>query len=123
VGWTDVRLTEQRQRRQHAPLRDKLPSLEAGLAAFRGRIRELAGHCAHRGVRLIFATQPVLWREHLSPQAAALLWSGAPDGIYYSPAALRRGMELYNDALLEECAALGLECIELSELSGREDLY
>jgi hypothetical protein len=122
-GWLSVSLDKLRRPRRESPILDELPRLAQGLITFRERVREIARVCARRGVRLVFATQPVLWHRHLSRQAEALLWCGLPDGTFRSPGKLRQGMDLFNAALAEECAARGVECIDLSSLSGQEQLF
>ena len=81
----------------------------------------LAGLAEAYGVRLVFATQPTLWREDLSAEERATLWFGGtgdflrePGHAYYSVGALAEGMARYNQTLLDVCATRGVECVDLA---------
>jgi len=70
-------------------------------------------------------TQPTLWSETLTPDERELLWAGGPitdepDGEPYflSVEALARGMQNYNDALLEACRKRDVECLDAAASMG-----
>ena len=77
--------------------------------------------------RVIFLTQPTLWRSGLSPAEQARLWMGGPpldqmaDGAeFYSVEALARGMQDFNDFLLRVCRARSVECLDVASGMPRE---
>jgi lysophospholipase L1-like esterase len=80
-------------------------------------------------LRLILATQPVIWSDSLSQEAERLLWAGIygdyldPKGRYEIDA-LATGMARYNRTLREVCARYGVECVDLAEqMNGVESYY
>jgi lysophospholipase L1-like esterase len=118
-GWT---LVEWRGHRGESPLlHDSLPPLDAPLAEYRGYLESVVAMAEEYRVRLIFMTQPVLWRENLSAAEEALLWmggigdfqsvTGAP---YFAAGALAAGMQAYNATLLDVCRTRRVECVDLS---------
>lgn len=119
VGQVYVRLRD--YRRQALRLHDDLPTLGPALEAYAGNLRAVADLAAARHVRLIFMTQPTIWRPDLPPDVESLLWFGGIGNFqlgesrdYYTVAALERGMAAYNDALLEVCRQRGVECLDLA---------
>ncbi len=80
---------------------------------------------------MIFLTQPTLWKEHMAPEDEALLTAGGVGGrddwctknIYYSPAALARGMKMFNDVLLDVCDKRKIFCIDLAARVPKERRY
>lgn len=113
------------ERRAEGNLVAEVPAtLEADLRAYRQDVRALAEQCRSLGIPAIFATQPYLWSPTLSDAARATLWHGElPDGRFMTVGAMIESLEAYNRALLEECAALGVPCVDLSELNGREEYF
>jgi lysophospholipase L1-like esterase len=111
-----------RAHRSESPLiHDSLPPLDAPLAEYRGYLETIVEMGAEYGVRVIFMTQPVLWREDLSSAEKALLWMGGSGDFqnvagqaYYSPAALAEGMRAYNEVLLDVCRTSRAECVDLA---------
>ena len=112
------------ERRAASHLVDSLPSLEWSLEEYRGHVRRLVEAARAWGVRPIIMTQPMLWREQLDSAATARLWTGAvaerdpasrPAGNpYYTPGAMRRALDAFNAVALDECRALGAECLDLA---------
>lgn len=112
-----------RRRRQGAnPLRTELPDLGPALAAYAANLRAIADSAAQQGARVVFATQPALWREDLPEDLERLLWMGGVGRFqeesgheYYSAGALASGLEAYNRTLLEVCRATpGAVCVDLA---------
>jgi lysophospholipase L1-like esterase len=111
-------------RRGAGELRDELPDLAPALADYRAQLRRIAAACAARDVELVLVTQPTLWRANLPDELAALLWLGGvgefqrdPGAAYYTPAALARGLAAFNAATRAEASALGLACLDLSDIA------
>lgn len=97
------------------------PDLENGLSNFVYNMVEMSDIAHKVGAELVFLTQPSLWKEGLSEQEEALLWSGwigKKDGEnikgYYSTRVLRDTMNVYNRTLLQKCDALELKCYDLA---------
>jgi lysophospholipase L1-like esterase len=110
--------------RQAAEIDPQPPELAACLDEFKANLERIADICRQRNVRLIFTTQPVLWRSDLDAQNAALLWFGQlPDGRFLSVEQLRQGMDQYNDALRAACHERDVELIDLAPLDGDTNVF
>ena len=117
IGGIEYRI--RRERRAAAELTQDLPDLTVGLSGYQERIRAIIDICRERNVRVAFTTQPVLWRDDLPPDEAALCWFGwLPDGRYLTLGALRTAMDAYNAALMETCAEADVPCVDLSAMNG-----
>jgi lysophospholipase L1-like esterase len=112
--WRDLRS-------QASSLRDQLPDLGPALAAYRSdleRVLELArGH----GVRVLFLSQPSIYREDLGEDEERFLWMGwigdrqtRAGQEYYSAGAMARAYAAFNRVLLDFCREEGAECIDLA---------
>jgi lysophospholipase L1-like esterase len=110
-------------RRRAGRLLDSLPDLSrAGwLAGYAARLDAIVDAARRRGARLVFMTQPALWRDDLSDAELALLWTGGPplhsleEGAdYYTAGALAEGMRRFNETLLEVCRKRRVECLDLA---------
>lgn len=110
-----------RQLRRTAPKVDRLPDLSPELAAYESRLVEITRLCAQRGVRLVFLTQPTLWRQQLDGAASDLLWAGwtRDRARYYTVEALQEGMARFNERLAEVARREKVELIDLGEISGQ----
>ena len=114
-----------REHRQHAgEIRSKLPDLAPGLEDYARNINRIIDLARQKSLRVIFATQPTMWRPDLSKKLTSLLWFGgigdfqADSGKpYYSVEALAEGMHEYNDELLTVCRERNVECIDLSSMA------
>lgn len=121
---TGESLVERRRTRREGGDAGPLPPLDRALGEYGGRIEALARTCRQRGLRCVFLTQPVLWKDGLGPEARTSLWMGEDGhGRFFAPGELRRGLDRYNGALLAASARAGVETVDLSSLSGREDLF
>ncbi|MBI5480833.1 MAG: hypothetical protein HY906_18385 [Deltaproteobacteria bacterium] len=105
-----------RARRRQADRKTALPDLAPALADYRSNLESIVDAAAARKVRLVLATQPVLWRPDLPPQLEDLLWFGwtLQGGEYYATAALADGMARYNAVLLDVCRVRDVECVDLA---------
>ena len=108
-------------RRDATALRASLPDLGAALAEFDENLDALVAMTEQAGVRLVLATQPVMWRDDLPPDLEALLWMGGvghfmetPGHDYYTVGALAQGMAQFNDRTRAACARHGLRCVDLA---------
>ncbi len=78
---------------------------------------------ARRNVRLIFMTQPSIWRGDLPKACLDLLWAGAagdarlqPGLPYYSASALEIGLNRYNAELLQFCRENKIPSLDLAAM-------
>jgi lysophospholipase L1-like esterase len=105
-----------RARRAAAPRQALLPDLSSALDEYRANLEAMADFARARGVRLVFMTQPVLWRARLPGTAEALLWFGwSGSGEYYDTDQLAEAMARYNGVVRDVCAERGLSCIDLAD--------
>ncbi len=110
--------------RQAATIDPKCPALAPCLDAYRHNLERIIDICRQKNVRLIFTTQPVLWRDDLDAENAALLWFGQlRDGRFLSLEQLRQGMDRYNDSLRAVCDERQVELIDLAPLNGDASVF
>lgn len=101
--------------------RDRLPDLEEAFGEYLDNLERMIQLARRRELRLIFVTQPSLWKQEMSPAEEAALWMGGvgefrllPGQPYYSSSALERGLRAYNSLLSEYCRRRGVECLDLA---------
>lgn len=117
-------LEARRAARRRSEGSDRLPDLTSGAREYGQRIASIAAVCRQRQIRCLFLSQPVLWREGLSPAALSSLWLGVNQrGIYLPAEELRRGVDLFNGQLFDRCERLGLQCLSLDTMSGVEAYF
>jgi hypothetical protein len=117
-------LIHARERRRSAELQDYLPSLDAPLQEYAGRLRLIVTGCRERGVRPVLLTQPVLWNDSLSAHAMSLLWLGwTRDGRFVTVPALAEAMDRFNDVIIKVCNELRADYIDLRSMSGKEEFF
>lgn len=121
--------TGRRENYLAAPLLPGLPDLQPALIQYRANLQRLAALAEAQRVRLIFATQPAVWHENLSPEMERLLWFGIrgdieqPDGRY-TPMDLLAGLAQFNQTMLDFCREQGVECVDLAaEMNGQEAYF
>ncbi|HEV2855658.1 MAG TPA: GDSL-type esterase/lipase family protein [Thermoanaerobaculia bacterium] len=120
--------TWRRHRREAPRLRQQLPDLGPALAEYADNLRAIARSAARHHARIVFVTQPALWRDGLPPDLQRLLWMGGVGRFqketgheYYSVSALAAGMEAYNRTLLATCRQTpGAVCVDLAALLPRD---
>ena len=97
---------------------DDSPDLSSALAEYRRNISMLADMARLRAIRLIFVTDPAIWKDQMSEAEKAILSSGSigsfKSGRYYSTRVLFQGLNLYNNEILSFCTEKGLECLDLA---------
>jgi len=119
---TGSNLVTWRQHRQGAArLRDSLPDLTPALQEYARQLNGLLDEARRFGTRVILVTQPAIWRPGLPPRVRQLLWMGGVGDFqaqsgkdYYSVEAMARGLDRYNQTLLEVCRDRGAECLDLA---------
>ncbi|TDJ69835.1 MAG: hypothetical protein E2O39_11035 [Planctomycetota bacterium] len=117
-----------RMRRAAALVLTELPELDSALGEYARNLRAMIAIAREHDVRIVFVTQPALWRVDLPEELRALLWFGWKDREpasgateYYSVQALAAGMAAYNRTLLATCAAENVECIDLASVLPRDE--
>ena len=110
---------QRRYRARASELVPKLPSLTHGIERYVKNLEQIIAADRAEEVRVLFLTQPTLWRAGLSSAARELLWAGGPPlhqmrygAPYYSAEALAAGMEQYNEALMNVCRGHGVGCVD-----------
>jgi lysophospholipase L1-like esterase len=117
-----VYVTWRRHRQDAKAVREELPDLGPALAEYEDNLRAIAETAARHEARVVFLTQPALWREDLPEDLQRLLWMGGVGQFqkeagheYYSAGALASAMAAYNRTLLEVCREIpGALCVDLA---------
>jgi len=116
-----------REYRRLGPKAETLPDLTAALGEYVRNVAGIAAIAAKERLRVIFLTQPALWRAGLTDAESGVLWLGGigdfqekAGATYYTAEALARGLEAYNRTLMESCAKAGAECLDLAPAIGRD---
>jgi lysophospholipase L1-like esterase len=116
-------VTWRKHRHEATEVINELPDLSSGLEEYARNITKMIEIAQENSIRLIFITQPTMWKHDLSGELDALLWFGGIGDFqrenhhsYYSSEALATGMQKYNDTLLTICQKRHLECIDLSSM-------
>lgn len=111
-------------RKEATTIVDDLPDLTSGLEEYKKNLNAIIDMAQSRSVRIVFMTQPSVWKKNMTKLEKDLLWYGWIDSLkskrYYSETALMRGMRAYNDALLQVCRDRGVECIDLANILPKE---
>jgi lysophospholipase L1-like esterase len=116
--------TWRRHRHEALRVRQRLPDLGPALAECGDNLRAIARSAALHHARIVFVTQPFLWRDDLPPDLQRLLWLGGVGPFqkeagheYYSVSALAAGMDAYNRTLLATCRRITeAVCLDLAAL-------
>ncbi len=111
------------EEREHATrVVQQAPDLSAALNEYARNLNTLIDLARQSSVRVIFLTQPSLWKANPSKEERRLLWMGkiAKHGessrVYYSEEALDHGLRQFNQTLLEVCKRRQVDCIDLAGL-------
>jgi lysophospholipase L1-like esterase len=108
-------------RRSASSIIDALPDLRLALEEYRRDINAIVDVAQSLSVRIVFLTQPSLWRSDLTKEEEDLLWLGGigefqtePNHPYYSSRVLAEAMARYNDILKQVCRSRNAECVDLA---------
>jgi len=111
-----------RQNRQTSPnRRNRVPDLREALTEYRENLTEIVDVAQRHGVRLVFVTQPTIWRADLPQEVRSRLWLGGvgyfqemPGLPYYTVEVLAEVVSKYNGALKDLAEERGVECMDLA---------
>ncbi|TRZ53595.1 SGNH/GDSL hydrolase family protein [bacterium] len=122
-----IYVTWRKHRRQASEIRNELPDLSSAIEEYTRNINKMIEIAQEKSVRLIFITQPTMWKPGLSEELNALLWLGGIGNFqkesgkaYYSSEALEKGMKKYNDTLRKICQERQVECIDLASILDKD---
>lgn len=116
-----------RKNRQEAEIiREELPDLSADLDQYKKRLNNFIDMALKHEIKPILMTQPSIYREDLTTHEMNLLWFGWVNGdqttsaTYYSLKALKTGLNIFNQIVLEVCNERQLECLDLANILPRD---
>jgi len=99
---------------------DTMPDLNPALREYRRNLNTIIDMAEARSIRIVFMTQPSLWRADLTDKENDLLWCGWIESLksrrYYTARALMEGMKRYNETLLDVCRKRGVPCIDMARV-------
>ncbi len=112
-----------RENRQHASaIIDTLPDLTSALNEYERNLQLIYEETQRQGIKLILVNQAVLYKDSMSAYENNLLWMGGKGSFqeeknhaYYSSAALKKALELYNERLQK--FSLNKEHVEFIDLA------
>ncbi len=117
----EIHNTWRQRRRDAIKIRDTLPDLTSALDEFSRNLNTIIDMAEGMSIRMIFLTQPVLWKPNLSEDLQQLLWNGGVGDYvsedvneYYAVEPLAKAMDMYNTTLLRICEERQIECIDLA---------
>ncbi len=109
------------RRRNTAEMRSRLPNLGPALAEYERNLETLIERGRSRRLRVIFMTQPVLWKpEGVTPSEAETLMFGyvgrtlMEARAFYSTQALAEGIARYNQVMMRVCQRRNVERVDLA---------
>ncbi|HYA15667.1 MAG TPA: hypothetical protein VEF33_15130 [Syntrophales bacterium] len=112
-------------RKGAAEIVENLPDLTSGLEEYKRNLNVIIDIAQSRSIRIIFLTQPSLWKEDMTKTEKDLLWCGWIESTkskrYYSEKALMKGMQVYNNTLLEVCKSRGVEYLDLASILPKDE--
>ena len=108
-----------------------LPDASEHLATYRQTIRSLKQYADEKGTKIVFVTQPYAWSDDMDETVRKQIYAGfigsdikSPDTQWYTPEALMRGLNAYNETLLDECESGNLMCVDAAQtMSGHAEYY
>lgn len=119
----EIYVTWRRHRTEAPNVIDSLPDLGPPLAEYRGYLEAIVRAARENRTRLVFITQPTLWRADLDSEERAALWLGGTGDFqnesghdYFSAGALEMAMAAYNAELLDVCETFDVECVDVASV-------
>ena len=116
----EIYKTWRANRQQASKIIDSLPDLTPALSEFERNLNLIIDEARKQHLHIVFVNQTALWKDNMSDDELKLLWMGGIGNFqqvvpsaYYSPAALRRALHLYNEKLKDVCHDNDVEMIDL----------
>lgn len=127
-------LVASRQERMAAerPLRDRLPDLEPYLAVYRRNLNQMVDLSAQRQIKLVFVTQPLMYRAGQSAEdeatygsfGKAIGYTTSGTSAFYASGAIDAMMRMYNRETEAVCVERAVVCIDAaSQIPPTRDNY
>ncbi len=117
-----------RQNRQQASvLIDSLPDLSNALEEYSRNIHLFIDEARKQNLDITFINQAAMYRDSMNAYEKGLLWMGGignfqsePGHPYYSSFALRKGLALYNQKLVEVCSMRNVKLVDIESALPRD---
>ena len=97
-----------------------LPDISSALEEYQRNVHLLIDLLEKQNVRPLFLTHPFLWKPQMTEAERSLLWMGWQKGAdgqpvaFYTPSALAKGMQEYNEALRAVCRERQVPVLDLA---------
>ncbi|MCD4747212.1 MAG: SGNH/GDSL hydrolase family protein [Bacteroidales bacterium] len=122
-----IYITWREHRQNAAKILNELPDLSSALKEYAENITKIIDIAKKKSIRLIFITQPTMWKPDMPDNLKNLLWLGGTGDFqnkigqpYYSVEALAKGINAYNDVLLRICREKNVECFDLASILDKD---
>lgn len=133
VKWENVQddtgqiYTKWRSNRLNAlSMLDTLPDLTSALNEYERNLNLMIDEAHKQKVEIIFINQAAIWKDSMPSYEKPMLWMGGKGNFqnqsgaeYYSPKALRRGLDLYNNRLRTVCLARNVIYVDIDSVLPR----
>lgn len=116
--------THRRGERAAATIVTTLPDLAAARADYRRNLEAIAERAARHGLRVVFATQPVLWTAANDAEDEATFWLGTfGDGTRPPTAWLAQEMAAFNAVLRDVARERLATLVDLDSMNGQAAFF
>jgi lysophospholipase L1-like esterase len=112
--------TWRKNRQEARRFLDTLPDMTDALDEYGRIINLMIDEAQKQKLQIIFINESAIWRDSMSEIEISKLWQGGigkfqmeSGHVYYSPKALRQGLELYNQKLASVCVSRGVHLIDI----------
>ena len=102
-------------RKKSTAIIDTLPDLSTALNEYERNLELIYEEAVQQHLKLVCVSQAAIYKDSLSDFGNGLLWMGGIGSFqteaghaYYSPSALRKGLDMYNERLKTFCKAKGI---------------
>ena len=100
---------------------DELPNNEENLQKYKENVLALKAFAEQQAAAIFFVTQPYLWADEMPEESISMLYAGYIGPTHqgsnvrrYTPKALAKALDGYNDALRDVCLEYSLNCIDIA---------
>jgi lysophospholipase L1-like esterase len=106
-------IVKQASRRAMDPYEKPAKDAAWNIPAFEAALVRMTALASCIPTRIVFMTQPSLYKDPLPPEEAAVLWMGHQGAVNLDPKFLLEGMHAYNDALRKVARERGVLLVDL----------